>query len=155
MPAQLPSLAHRSSLVRDVEPSTMTIWYARRRQKGRASSIVCGRVGRQRGVLPVCKCAHCHRTLKTRVTSIKLKGHTTQLRFNNKDMSNPNLVLIYVHGRVDDINKNCLEQFRAHWQCLEGNNQQLWHCRTQEWKLNACVFDKLASQCALLVFVGN
>ncbi|KAK4183695.1 hypothetical protein QBC35DRAFT_507505 [Podospora australis] len=44
---------------------------------------------------------------------------------------------------LDDINKNCLEQFRAHWQCLEDNNQQLWQCRPDEWKLNKCVFEKL------------
>jgi len=45
--------------------------------------------------------------------------------------------------RIDDINKSCLEQFRAHWECLDNNNQQMWHCRPQEWKLNGCVFDKL------------
>ncbi|KAG7008558.1 NADH-ubiquinone oxidoreductase 20.8 kda subunit [Physcia stellaris] len=44
---------------------------------------------------------------------------------------------------LSDINKNCLEQFRAHWECLDNNNHQLWNCRTQEWKLNGCVFDKL------------
>jgi len=45
--------------------------------------------------------------------------------------------------RIDDINRSCLEQFRAHWECLDNNNQQMWHCRPQEWKLNGCVFDKL------------
>ena len=69
-------------------------------------------------------------------------------------MHNLNLVLIYIHGRIDDINKNCLEQFRAHWECLDDNNQQLFHCRTQEWKLNGCVFDKLVSKRARLVLVG-
>ncbi|CAD6591468.1 MAG: hypothetical protein ASARMPREDX12_005181 [Alectoria sarmentosa] len=44
---------------------------------------------------------------------------------------------------LDDINTNCLEQFRKHWQCLDNNNQQLWHCRRPEQLLNACVFDKL------------
>ncbi|KAL8735685.1 MAG: hypothetical protein Q9181_002748 [Wetmoreana brouardii] len=44
---------------------------------------------------------------------------------------------------LEDINKNCLEQFRQHWNCLEYNNQQLWQCRKYEWKLNSCVFDKL------------
>ena len=46
-------------------------------------------------------------------------------------------------GRLDDINKNCLEQFRKHWQCLDNNNQQLWHCRRPEQLLNACVYDNL------------
>jgi hypothetical protein len=44
---------------------------------------------------------------------------------------------------LEDINKSCLEQFRAHWQCLENNNQQLWQCRPAEWKLNKCVFENL------------
>ncbi|MCJ1447046.1 MAG: hypothetical protein MMC23_007555 [Stictis urceolatum] len=44
---------------------------------------------------------------------------------------------------IDDINKNCLEQFRLHWQCLEKNNQQMWQCRNSERPLNACVFEKL------------
>ena len=47
--------------------------------------------------------------------------------------------------RLDDINKNCLEEFRKHWECLEQNNQQLWQCRRPETKLNGCVFDKLVS----------
>ena len=45
--------------------------------------------------------------------------------------------------RLDDINKHCLEEFRQHWQCLDNNNQQLWHCRRPETLLNKCVFDKL------------
>ena len=53
--------------------------------------------------------------------------------------------LICVNGRLDDINKNCLEEFRKHWQCLDNNNQQLWHCRRPEQLLNRCVFDKLVS----------
>ncbi|KAL8908463.1 MAG: hypothetical protein Q9207_000769 [Kuettlingeria erythrocarpa] len=44
---------------------------------------------------------------------------------------------------LEDINKNCLQEFRRHWDCLEHNNQQLWQCRTLEWKLNGCVYDKL------------
>ncbi len=47
--------------------------------------------------------------------------------------------------RLDDINKNCLNEFRKHWECLEQNNQQLWQCRRPELKLNGCVFDKLVS----------
>ncbi|CAD6575437.1 MAG: hypothetical protein ASARMPRED_007233 [Alectoria sarmentosa] len=49
----------------------------------------------------------------------------------------------FIGARLDDINTNCLEQFRKHWQCLDNNNQQLWHCRRPEQLLNACVFDKL------------
>lgn len=44
---------------------------------------------------------------------------------------------------IDDVNKHCLESFRAHWQCLENNNQQLWQCRPDEWRLNKCVFHNL------------
>ena len=45
--------------------------------------------------------------------------------------------------RLEDINKNCLEEFRKHWKCLDNNNQQLWHCRRPEQLLNKCVLDKL------------
>ncbi|CAL8579471.1 MAG: hypothetical protein L6R36_002137 [Xanthoria steineri] len=44
---------------------------------------------------------------------------------------------------IDDITKNCLQEFRNHWECLEDNNQQLWQCRKWEWNLNGCVFQKL------------
>lgn len=43
------------------------------------------------------------------------------------------------------MNKHCLEVFRAHWQCLDNNNHQLWQCRPAEWKLNTCVFNNLVS----------
>ena len=46
-------------------------------------------------------------------------------------------------GSIKDINENCLTQFRTHWQCLENHNQQLWNCRSEERKLNKCVFEKL------------
>ncbi|OAP61494.1 hypothetical protein AYL99_03697 [Fonsecaea erecta] len=42
-----------------------------------------------------------------------------------------------------DINKSCLEEFRAHWSCLENNNHQLWQCRRPERVLNRCVFQKI------------
>jgi hypothetical protein len=48
-----------------------------------------------------------------------------------------------VHGRIEDINKSCLEEFRAHYECLDNNNQQLWQCRPAEWRLNKCVFHNL------------
>ena len=44
---------------------------------------------------------------------------------------------------LQDITTNCLEEFRAHWHCLENNNHQLWQCRRPERKLNKCVFDKV------------
>lgn len=45
--------------------------------------------------------------------------------------------------RLEDINKHCLAEFRAHWQCLERHNQQMWECRGWERPLNKCVFDSL------------
>lgn len=45
--------------------------------------------------------------------------------------------------RIEDINKHCLAEFRTHWQCLENHNQQLWNCRSEERRLNKCVFTSL------------
>jgi hypothetical protein len=55
-------------------------------------------------------------------------------------------------GSIKDINENCLSEFRVHWQCLENHNQQLWNCRSEERRLNKCVFTKLVckSNCSLL-----
>lgn len=53
--------------------------------------------------------------------------------------------LTHVPNRLEDINKHCLKEFRKHWECLENNNQQLWHCRRAERPLNQCVFDNLVS----------
>jgi hypothetical protein len=47
------------------------------------------------------------------------------------------------YGSIKDINENCLAEFRTHWECLENHNQQLWNCRTEERKLNKCVFTNL------------
>ncbi|KAK0725815.1 hypothetical protein B0H67DRAFT_571629 [Lasiosphaeris hirsuta] len=44
---------------------------------------------------------------------------------------------------IKDLNTSCLEQFRAHWECLDDNNHQLWQCRPAEWNLNKCAFEKL------------
>ncbi|EEH17940.1 hypothetical protein PABG_00503 [Paracoccidioides brasiliensis Pb03] len=44
---------------------------------------------------------------------------------------------------IKDINANCFDQFKAHWECLEQSNHQLWQCRRPEVALNACVFEKL------------
>jgi hypothetical protein len=53
--------------------------------------------------------------------------------------------------RIKDINENCLAEFRTHWQCLENHNQQLWNCRSEERRMNKCVFEKLV-RCDLLCF---
>jgi NADH dehydrogenase (ubiquinone) 1 alpha subcomplex subunit 8 len=45
--------------------------------------------------------------------------------------------------RLKDINENCLEVFREHWNCLDNNNHQMWQCRRPERRLNRCVFEKL------------
>ena len=45
--------------------------------------------------------------------------------------------------RLDDINQNCAKVFRAHWECLDDNNQQLFQCRKFEKNLLACVYTKL------------
>lgn len=58
--------------------------------------------------------------------------------------------------RLQDINKTCLELFRRHWECLEQNNQQMWHCRRKERKLNECVFEKLVcSSTTLCAWLGS
>ncbi|KAF4827593.1 NADH-ubiquinone oxidoreductase 20.8 kDa subunit [Colletotrichum tropicale] len=44
---------------------------------------------------------------------------------------------------IKDINTHCLEQFRAHWTCVENRNHQLYQCRPMEWKLNKCVYENL------------
>jgi len=57
--------------------------------------------------------------------------------------------------RLDDINKHCLTEFRAHWSCLDNNNQQMWHCRAQEKPLNDCVFKSLVPPQAPLLSPFN
>ncbi|KAF8076803.1 Ndufa8, NADH-ubiquinone oxidoreductase complex I 19kd subunit [Lyophyllum atratum] len=44
---------------------------------------------------------------------------------------------------ISKMRENCLEQFQAHWNCLEKNNQEYYRCRPAERSLNACMFDKL------------
>ncbi|KAJ6486430.1 Ndufa8, NADH-ubiquinone oxidoreductase complex I 19kd subunit [Mycena vitilis] len=44
---------------------------------------------------------------------------------------------------ITKMRENCLEQFEAHWGCLELNNQEYYRCRAPERKLNSCVFEKL------------
>lgn len=47
------------------------------------------------------------------------------------------------HNSVKDINTHCLEEFKAHADCLENNNHYQFECRKPEMSLNKCVFDKL------------
>lgn len=53
--------------------------------------------------------------------------------------------------RIKDLNEHCLEEFRNHWKCLDNQNHQLWNCRSQERRLNSCVFDKLVRFITLLL----
>jgi hypothetical protein len=51
-----------------------------------------------------------------------------------------------LQDRIEDINKHCLDEFRTHWKCLENHNQQLWNCRSEERRLNKCVFTNLVRE---------
>ncbi|KAH3667045.1 hypothetical protein WICMUC_005392 [Wickerhamomyces mucosus] len=44
---------------------------------------------------------------------------------------------------IRDINENCAESFKLHWQCLNNSNYELFKCRKAEILLNKCVFEKL------------
>lgn len=44
---------------------------------------------------------------------------------------------------IKDMNTHCLEEFKAHADCLENNNHYQFECRKPEMALNKCVFDKL------------
>ncbi|KAH7887478.1 hypothetical protein F5I97DRAFT_1860762 [Phlebopus sp. FC_14] len=44
---------------------------------------------------------------------------------------------------ITKMRENCLEQFDAHWSCLEMNNQEYFACRKPERTLNKCMFEKL------------
>ncbi|KAG0149034.1 hypothetical protein CROQUDRAFT_654117 [Cronartium quercuum f. sp. fusiforme G11] len=44
---------------------------------------------------------------------------------------------------ISKIKSNCLDEFNAHWQCLELNNQKLEDCRKREKTFNTCLYDKL------------
>jgi len=44
---------------------------------------------------------------------------------------------------INKMRENCLEQFEAHWNCLEQNNQEYYACRKPERTLNKCMFEKL------------
>ncbi|KAJ1722983.1 ndufa8, NADH-ubiquinone oxidoreductase complex I 19kd subunit [Coemansia erecta] len=41
---------------------------------------------------------------------------------------------------LNKIEKECLDEFRAHWQCLDAKNQELGKCRGPEKTYNACLF---------------
>ncbi|KAK9447753.1 NADH-ubiquinone oxidoreductase [Limtongia smithiae] len=40
---------------------------------------------------------------------------------------------------LEDINKHCPSEFKAHWECLEQRNHELEKCRLPETYLNKCV----------------
>ncbi|KAH9179536.1 NADH dehydrogenase, alpha subcomplex, subunit 8 [Lactarius sanguifluus] len=44
---------------------------------------------------------------------------------------------------ISKMRENCLQQFEAHWNCLEVNNQDYAPCRKPERALNKCMFEKL------------
>lgn len=44
---------------------------------------------------------------------------------------------------VKKLQKNCDEQWRAHWKCLDKKNHHFWQCRSEEREFNDCVFNKL------------
>ncbi|KAJ5147327.1 NADH-ubiquinone oxidoreductase 20.8 kDa subunit [Penicillium atrosanguineum] len=44
---------------------------------------------------------------------------------------------------IKDINTHCMQEFQAHVDCLENNNQTFFNCRRPEQKLNSCIFNKL------------
>lgn len=49
------------------------------------------------------------------------------------------------YSRIGKMRESCLQEFDAHWQCLEKNNQYFQACRKPEKALNDCVFSKLVS----------
>lgn len=53
---------------------------------------------------------------------------------------------------IKDLNEHCLEEFRSHWKCLDNQNHHLWNCRSEERRLNKCVFDKLVSHSSKVEF---
>lgn len=50
---------------------------------------------------------------------------------------------VLIWNSIKDINTHCLEEFKAHADCLENNNHYQFECRRPEMSLNKCVFDKL------------
>ncbi|GME87725.1 hypothetical protein B5S28_g1518 [[Candida] boidinii] len=44
---------------------------------------------------------------------------------------------------LKDLNANCAEEFKLHYQCLNYGNMEYKNCRKAEGLLNKCVFDKL------------
>lgn len=70
------------------------------------------------------------------------QGHSVCSERVSTRRENSGLVAL-TWSRLSDINKSCLEEFRAHWNCLENNNHQFFQCRRPERVLNRCVFNKL------------
>ncbi|KAF8638549.1 hypothetical protein AX17_002092 [Amanita inopinata Kibby_2008] len=44
---------------------------------------------------------------------------------------------------INKMREHCLQEFDAHWNCLEKNNQEYHYCRKPERVLNSCMFEKL------------
>ncbi|MBW0542806.1 hypothetical protein O181_082521 [Austropuccinia psidii MF-1] len=44
---------------------------------------------------------------------------------------------------ISKIKATCLEEFTAHWKCLDFNNHGFEYCRKPERVLNACLYEKL------------
>ncbi|KAJ1561903.1 hypothetical protein HK096_002901 [Nowakowskiella sp. JEL0078] len=44
---------------------------------------------------------------------------------------------------ITRLKQHCEKQWTEHWQCLDVNNQQYWHCRPQEKVFNECAFKNL------------
>lgn len=63
-------------------------------------------------------------------------------------------VMLSIH-RLNDITANCLTEFRAHYNCLEQYNHQLWQCRRPERVLNRCVFEKIVRKKICFVIIAN
>lgn len=53
---------------------------------------------------------------------------------------------------IKDINTHCMQEFQAHVDCLENNNQTFFNCRRPEQKLNSCIFDKLVRSDISIVY---
>jgi hypothetical protein len=55
------------------------------------------------------------------------------------------------------MNKHCLEEFKAHYECLDNANHQLYQCRRPERVLNRCVFQKIVckAECIQVLLLTN
>lgn len=63
--------------------------------------------------------------------------------------------MLTLRYRIKDINTHCLQQFKAHWECLENNNHNLYECRGPEFSLNKCVFTNLVCLYMILLAIRS